>query len=281
MYICCFCTTEKVKNCSPVPIKVWLMPLPGYRDVMRPLSNALISETEAVLQGLESYLTCLDKKLVKHPVTRKLPETCRTIQKFKKLVEDYQHDIKEKVADMLPKIRAKTHDEECLEHCIDKHKRSPYSYKMLQEWLDVKEQELEVLERFLADGNIIDANEVRGLQLEFRCVVAMVLTTHTQASEPFLKQLDDYFPGRQESKEAKNPTESRFVTGKFQNPLLDFRTGMEANKDNAAVKFVTVEEGREDEETPAVQLRVYEDEELVATDCLLPDPVQHLKVRTV
>ncbi len=273
-------------SCKGVPIKVWLTPLPGYTNVMAHLSNPVISETETTLQGLESFLADVDKKLVKHEITQKLPETSFTIQRFKKMVEDYQHDIKEKVADLLPQIRAKVHKESCLTCRIDRHNLSPYSSQMLHEWLDMKEQELEVLERYLEAGNIVDANELRGLQaeLETRCVVAMVVTTHTHISEPFLGQMEDYFRAPEsetESWETEKPWKSRFVTGKFQNMILDFHTAMKVNEDNEAVKFVTVEEGREDEEIPAVQLRVYEDEELVATDCLLPDPVQHLKVRIV
>ena len=252
--------------------------------MMCQLSNALISETETALQQLESVLADVNKKLLSHGVIRKLPETSDTIKRFKKLVEDYQREFKEKISYWLPKIRGKEEKEECLAACIKEHNQSPYNFQMLQEWVNMKEQELEVLQRYMEISRVIDANELRGLQAEVdtRCVVAMVLTTDTQNNELFLAQLEDYFPDRRSGfEQAKKPMESRFVSGNFHKLMLDFHTAMEANKDNEAVKFVTVEEGREDEGTPAVQLRVYEDEELVATDCLLPDPVQHLKVSIV
>ena len=209
----------------------------------------------------------------------RVPVTKKTVDRFDTLLRNYQHDFKEKISDSLPLIRAGQMEESELQDFLNKHDASAFGRQRLQKWIDQKERELEVLEQYTSLGEVIEANDLPGLlaNIDLPCVVAMMITNHSQDTEPFIKQLED--PDRS-TDDVQDPADSPFVTKipEHRELVKVFRAALEKHEGDEKISLVIFEEGLEGDKEPTVALRLYENGSLISTDNLLPDPVQSVEV---
>uniref|UniRef100_A0A3B3Q7U0 Uncharacterized protein n=1 Tax=Paramormyrops kingsleyae TaxID=1676925 RepID=A0A3B3Q7U0_9TELE len=203
---------EKGEN--TVPVRVWLLPLEildsSAARIVRQISVRLISETQSVIDDFnEIEMQCNDittRKLISY-----FPEFDRKIKSFKDMCLEYKSVFQRSLSSILPLIRGGGTEECVLANILTKKEQSPFNSNKLKEWLDCKEQEINLLQVYtdtMEDMKIVASNSE--LQSEIfknrdKNVVCFALTSLGE-EEPYLSCLANHLKSLSASK-LREPTE--------------------------------------------------------------------------
>uniref|UniRef100_A0A3B3Q944 Uncharacterized protein n=1 Tax=Paramormyrops kingsleyae TaxID=1676925 RepID=A0A3B3Q944_9TELE len=247
---------EKGEN--TVPVRVWLLPLEildsSAARIVRQISVRLISETQSVIDDFnEIEMQCNDittRKLISY-----FPEFDRKIKSFKDMCLEYKSVFQRSLSSILPLIRGGGTEECVLANILTKKEQSPFNSNKLKEWLDCKEQEINLLQVYtdtMEDMKIVASNSE--LQSEIfknrdKNVVCFALTSLGE-EEPYLSCLANHLKSLSASK-LREPTEedgkdvepcefyfSDSVSEKMKEQAILFIDFAKANKENKKTHFI-------------------------------------------
>ncbi|XP_078234391.1 verrucotoxin subunit beta-like isoform X2 [Pogona vitticeps] len=184
-----------------VPVRVWLYPLTMLDSkaakMVREISTALIFDAQKVLEQLNDInMRCND--LEKDPITDTFPEIKGKIRGFKDLCKQHRQTFQKQLATILPSIRGGGKEERALVDLLMSVNQSPFNSKRLDEFLDSKKREVNLVKSYLS---ILSGEEIETVSSQSRLeeivldpqnefVISFTFTS-LHDEEPFLSTLQD------------------------------------------------------------------------------------------
>ncbi|XP_072553859.1 interferon-induced very large GTPase 1-like isoform X2 [Paramormyrops kingsleyae] len=248
---------ENGKNA--VPVRVWLLPLEildsSAARLVRQISVRLINETQSVIDDFnEIEMQCND--IATRKVFSYFPEIGRKIKSFKDMCLEYKSVFQRSLSSILPLIRGGGTEECVLANILTKKEQSPFNSNKLKEWLDCKEEEINLLQVYtdmMEDTRILASNsELQSEILKNRDknVVCFALTSLGE-EEPYLSCLKSHLkalstakltePTEEDGKDVE-PCEFYFsdaMSGKMKEQAILFIDFVKANKENKKTHFIS------------------------------------------
>ncbi|XP_053215345.1 stonustoxin subunit alpha-like [Podarcis raffonei] len=183
-----------------VPVRVWLYPLTKLDSravkMVREISLALIFDAQTVLENLnEINMRCND--LAMNPVAEKFPELKKKIKRFKDLCKQHRQTFQKHLAGILPLIRGGGKEESVLVDILMSINQSPFNNQRLSEFLDAKEQEINLVNSYLIilSGMEVISSQSKLVEIVLNPVNEFVVSftfTSLHDEEPFLASLQDW-----------------------------------------------------------------------------------------
>ena len=134
---------------NSVPVKVWLYPIEmlplgkspiSLYDIQENLITSVADEIEAMENCVRQANEILDTFVADHH-----PRIRQNVIEFNQYMSLYMMDFKQKLANLLPKIRDGTKDCHSLVGLIDEKQKTPFSMKSLDTWITLYLEEVYVL----------------------------------------------------------------------------------------------------------------------------------------
>uniref|UniRef100_A0A3B3QAK8 Uncharacterized protein n=1 Tax=Paramormyrops kingsleyae TaxID=1676925 RepID=A0A3B3QAK8_9TELE len=248
---------EKGENA--VPVRVWLLPLEildsSAARIVRQISVRLINETQSVLEDFnEIEMQCND--ITKRKVISCFPEIGRKVKSFKDMCLEYKSVFQRSLSSILPLIRGGGTEECVLANILTKKEQSSFNSNKLKEWLDCKEQEINLLQVYtdmMEDTKILTSKSE--LQSEIfknrdKNVVCFAFTSLGE-EEPYLSCLRSHLkaistakltePTEEDGKDVE-PCEFYFsdtMSEKIKEQAILFIDFAKANKENKKTHFIS------------------------------------------
>ncbi|XP_048825996.1 uncharacterized protein LOC125704467 isoform X2 [Brienomyrus brachyistius] len=247
---------EKGENA--VPVRVWLLPLEildsSAARLVRQISVRLINETQSLIEDFsEIEMQCND--IMKRKVISYFPEIGRKVKSFKDMCLEYKSVFQRSLSSILPSIRGGGTEECVLANILTKKEQSPFNSNKLKEWLDCKEQEINLLQTYtdmMEDTKILASkSELQSEILKNRDknVLCFALTSLGE-EEPYLSCLRCHLKALSTAK-LREPTEedgkdvetsefyfSDAVLEKMNEQAILFMDFAKANKENKKTHFI-------------------------------------------
>ncbi|XP_028971378.2 uncharacterized protein LOC106024252 [Esox lucius] len=241
-----------------VPLQVWLYPLKkldsAAAQVIRQISIGLVMQAQTVLEHFtEMDMRCND--VMKNKVLQCFPEIAKKIISFKEICLEYKLNLQKTLSIKLQCIRGEGENESVLAEILRRSQHSPFSRKLLSEWMDCKEREINVLESFMKMMKDIKVVSSKGeldqniLNPDHKHAVCFAFTL-LDSEEPYLTVLSDYLrdPTRSENRQDSEPYRddvekeqwynSREVSNTMREQAKLFMDFADAHKDNKAIRFM-------------------------------------------
>ncbi|XP_029768650.1 stonustoxin subunit beta-like [Terrapene carolina triunguis] len=269
-----------------VPVRVWLYPLQlldsRAAKLVREISITLIFDAQTALEQLtELDMRCND--MMKNPIATTFPEIKKKIQQFKDLCQQHRQTFQKQLARILPAIRGGGAEEGALVDILISKKQSPFNTQRLNEFLDTKEREMNLVDSYLTRLQNVEVvsseSELEKIVLspEHDSVVSFTLTS-IHNKEPYLSDLNfwlqrQFLEKNHDSASASSPYETsnskqwfedeeiKRKARKFAKSFSDFT---KVNKSQAKTRFIVA--SVPDEEHPGASIYLYADGELVSTN---------------
>ncbi|XP_044860253.1 stonustoxin subunit beta-like [Mauremys mutica] len=268
-----------------VPVRVWLYPLTKLdsraAQLVREISRVLIFDAQTALEQL-TELDMRGNDMMKNPIATTFPEIKKKIQQFKDLCQQHRQTFQQQLARILPAIRGAEAEERALVDILKSKEQSPFNTQRLNEFLDTKEQEMNLVDSYLARLQNVEVisskSELEKIVLcpKHDSVVCFTLTS-LHNKEPYLSDLTfwlrrQFLEKIHDSASANSPSEKsdskqwfenekiRRKARKFAKSFLDFTN---INKSHGNTQFIVA--SVPDEDHPGATIYLYEDGELVST----------------
>uniref|UniRef100_A0A6J0U538 Fibronectin type-III domain-containing protein n=1 Tax=Pogona vitticeps TaxID=103695 RepID=A0A6J0U538_9SAUR len=273
-----------------VPVRVWLYPLTMLDSkaakMVREISTALIFDAQKVLEQLNDInMRCND--LEKDPITDTFPEIKGKIRGFKDLCKQHRQTFQKQLATILPSIRGGGKEERALVDLLMSVNQSPFNSKRLDEFLDSKKREVNLVKSYLS---ILSGEEIETVSSQSRLeeivldpqnefVISFTFTS-LHDEEPFLSTLQDclqrqFFQAVDDSSRGGHVLEKwkAWFEDKEKNrnarkaakSIIDFAC---VNKSSGKTRCVVASVSHGD--TPGASVYLYEDGELISSSFELP-----------
>uniref|UniRef100_A0A671Y2T3 Neoverrucotoxin subunit beta-like n=1 Tax=Sparus aurata TaxID=8175 RepID=A0A671Y2T3_SPAAU len=188
------------KGKDTVPLKVWLLPLKVFdttaAELKREISAGLVWKVQDVLEDLhEMQMRCNDS--LDDTVVQNFPQIKKILSKFQNWCNQRKSNFKTNMAKKLPYIRDGEEDESLVEKLCEDRNKSPFSHEKLDNWLDHKEREINVIRSCveMMEGTKIVHNQS---ELDREVLAAGVdealcfVFTSLQSADPVLDEMDQY-----------------------------------------------------------------------------------------
>ncbi|KAM8730515.1 neoverrucotoxin subunit alpha-like [Acanthopagrus schlegelii] len=188
------------KGEKSVPVKVWMMPLKNLEskaaEMRREISVGLVGKVQNALEDLrEIQMRCDDS--LEDTVVQNLPQIKKMLNKFQNCCNRYVSNLQTTMAKKLPSIRDGEEDESSVKKLCEDRNKSPFSHEKLDDWLDHKEREINVIRSCveMMKGTKIVHNES---ELDREVLAAGVdealcfVFTSLQSADPRLDEMDNY-----------------------------------------------------------------------------------------
>ncbi|KAG9261560.1 verrucotoxin subunit beta-like [Astyanax mexicanus] len=184
-----------------VPLQVWLYPLSKIPKAEHP-SDCLIRElSDSLITRLSHAIDRLNLvegkliDLISDESTKSFVSFLNKLQDMKQKFSHYKADIMTKLAHLLPLIRGYKSEESDLEDLLKRHDDSVFNSTAMDQWLEYRKMELDVLRTFLRQLREVgvNLNEDLHILLSDADIKNVVSFTFTSLEEPdeFLSQLSD------------------------------------------------------------------------------------------
>ncbi|KAM8730508.1 neoverrucotoxin subunit beta-like isoform 2-T2 [Acanthopagrus schlegelii] len=183
-----------------VPVKVWMMPLKVFdttaAELMKEISVGLVWKLQNALEDLrEIQMRCNDS--LEDTVVQNLPQIQEQLKKFQNCCDLYVTNLQMNVAKKLLSIREGKEDESSVKKLCEDRNKSPFSHEKLDDWLDHKEREINVIRSCveMMKGTKIVHNES---ELDREVLAAGVddalcfVFTSLQSADPVLDEMHNY-----------------------------------------------------------------------------------------
>ncbi|XP_067326545.1 uncharacterized protein [Anolis sagrei] len=263
-----------------VPIKVWLYPLTKIDSraakMVREISLALIFDAQNILEELsEIDMRCSD--LGKNPIANAFPEIKKNVQHFQDLCKQHRQIFQKELAEILPSIRGGGKEEGVLADVLRSVSQSPFNSRKLQEFLKMKEEEMDFVKSYLA---ILSGIEVLSSQRKLNEIVLdpqnefVISFTFTSLhdEEPFLANLQHYLQKEGVEEKANSKCQAWFeckqISQRARKAARSISDFSRVNKSREKVQFVV--SSVPDKDNPGASVYFYEDGELVNCNFDLP-----------
>ncbi|XP_043082516.1 uncharacterized protein LOC122329913 isoform X2 [Puntigrus tetrazona] len=168
-----------------VPLRVWLYPLDKLfsRAVkfQHEISTALSADIESVIESLSTAeMKCSD--LLTDTPALTFTAFHDKINDMKKNCYQCRLSLIKKLGSLLPKIRGKFIEDSALIDLLNDHEESPFERSSLEQWLNEKEEESEIMKALLAQlkvsGAMVEINLNKNLMdLEVQHLVSYTFTS--------------------------------------------------------------------------------------------------------
>ncbi|XP_039374203.1 stonustoxin subunit alpha-like [Mauremys reevesii] len=274
------------KGEKAVPVRVWLYPLQlldsKAAKLVREISITLIFDAQTALEQLtELDMRCND--MMKNPIATTFPEIKKKIQQFKDLCQQHRQTFQKQLAGILPAIRGGGAEERALVDILISKNQSLFNTQRLNEFLDTKEQEMNLVDSYLTRLQNVEVVSSRSelekivLSPEHDSIVSFTLTS-LHNKEPYLSDLTfwlrrEFLEKIHDSASASSPYEKsntkqwfedeeiRRKAQKITKSFLDFNN---VNKSHGNTQFIVA--SVPDEDNPGASIYLYADGELVSTN---------------
>uniref|UniRef100_A0A3B3Q813 Uncharacterized protein n=1 Tax=Paramormyrops kingsleyae TaxID=1676925 RepID=A0A3B3Q813_9TELE len=246
-------------SAAKLVLRVWLLPLEildsSAARIVRQISVRLINETQSVLEDFnEIEMQCND--ITKRKVISCFPEIGRKVKSFKDMCLEYKSVFQRSLSSILPLIRGGGTEECVLANILTKKEQSSFNSNKLKEWLDCKEQEINLLQVYtdmMEDTKILTSKSE--LQSEIfknrdKNVVCFAFTSLGE-EEPYLSCLRSHLkaistakltePTEEDGKDVE-PCEFYFsdtMSEKIKEQAILFIDFAKANKENKKTHFIS------------------------------------------
>uniref|UniRef100_A0A3B3Q7K6 Uncharacterized protein n=1 Tax=Paramormyrops kingsleyae TaxID=1676925 RepID=A0A3B3Q7K6_9TELE len=209
---------ENWKNA--VPVRVWLLPLEildsSAARIVRQISVRLINQSQSVIDHFtEIEMQCND--ITKRKVISYFPDVRKKVKSFKNMCLEYKSVFQRSLSSILPSIRGGGTEECVLANILTKKEQSPFNSNKLKEWLDCKEEEINLLQVYtdmMEDMKIVASNSE--LQSEIfknrdKNVVCFALTSLGE-EEPYLSCLANHLKALSTAKDLYSAPEKEQIS---------------------------------------------------------------------
>ncbi|XP_030581504.1 uncharacterized protein LOC115777695 [Archocentrus centrarchus] len=252
-----------------VPVKVWLLPLicldSSAAKLVREISIRLVQEAQRVLEDF-GELEMRWNDALRTITAQQFPQISKKLESFKEICSEFKLEFQQTLAKKLPSIRGGGEEEAELAEVLKKRHSSPFSSKLLNDWMDCKERELYTLmslSSMMKNTKIISSQtDLYKESLGAEQVVCLVFTSLGK-DEPYLSALSNYLKGKTNTDlqdlhthdvEKEQWYASKEVTGEMRKKAKLFSDFSEANKENKNIKFLTVGLTNETQEGSSIYL---------------------------
>uniref|UniRef100_A0A3Q2DMB6 Uncharacterized protein n=1 Tax=Cyprinodon variegatus TaxID=28743 RepID=A0A3Q2DMB6_CYPVA len=188
-----------------VPIKVWMLPLTNLDSsaakLVREISVGLVQEVQSVLEEFsELEIRCNDT--MKNNTAQQFPQIYRKLQSFKSMCSEFRLGFQQTLAKKLPSIQGGGEEESELAEILKKKASSPFNSKTLNEWMDCKEREINILKSFtkmMKNTKIIPSPNTLDEELLTAEYAVCFVFTSLERGEPYLSALQNYLKSRNQT----------------------------------------------------------------------------------
>ncbi|CAI5789367.1 verrucotoxin subunit beta-like [Podarcis lilfordi] len=267
-----------------VPVRVWLYPLTKLDSkaakMVREISLALIYDAQTVMEQLsEIDMRCND--LAANPIASTFPEIKLKIKRFQDFCKQHRQTFQQDLAGILPLIRGGGKEERVLVDILTSINQSPFNGQRLNEFLDTKEREINMVKSYLdilsGIETISSQNKLEEVVLNHQNEFVVSFTfTSLHDEEPFLTSLQHFL-----QKRSADPTGVQNALGdwhawferkdiqrkarKAAKSIVDFA---QVNESNGKTRFLVA--SVPDQDNPGASIYLYEDGEMVNSNFELP-----------
>ncbi|XP_015245871.1 PREDICTED: uncharacterized protein LOC107094636 [Cyprinodon variegatus] len=236
-----------------VPIKVWMLPLTNLDSsaakLVREISVGLVQEVQSVLEEFsELEIRCNDT--MKNNTAQQFPQIYRKLQSFKSMCSEFRLGFQQTLAKKLPSIQGGGEEESELAEILKKKASSPFNSKTLNEWMDCKEREINILKSFtkmMKNTKIIPSPNTLDEELLTAEYAVCFVFTSLERGEPYLSALQNYLKSRNQTDDSHtNDVEkdqwylSNNVADEMRTKVKLFSDFAEANSETKGTTFLTV-----------------------------------------
>uniref|UniRef100_A0A8B9JNQ3 SNTX thioredoxin-like domain-containing protein n=1 Tax=Astyanax mexicanus TaxID=7994 RepID=A0A8B9JNQ3_ASTMX len=270
----------KQDKSKAVPLKVTLYPLASLDSraakLERSVQESLLNKVESALDELTTVdMRCQD--LLKNKTVNDFPDVKERLQTFLELYSDYKSLFKKELRRLLPAIRSGEENEQELVNILKIHQASPFRPKILKQWLESFQIEVDRLHDYIGELSSITStvtSSERFTSILSKSTVDTVICfsfTSLKDEDPILASLPTIFDDFEKlPSQPKTPTDQIDGLRWFNNPeiirsmnknVLLFKNFCEANQNKPNTMFVIAT--IPDPSNPGTSIRRYEKCEMV------------------
>ena len=150
---------------NAVPLIVWLYPLCRLDSkackLVREINSTIVNNITKVLEQLHEYeTTCND--LLKTNACNSFAGLKRQIWEFKEMIFEYRIAFQRQLLPVLPEVRGGGAEESELIKILKEREKSPFGEKWFSHWLQEKQSEVKILDRYIDTLSGIDIAKKTG-----------------------------------------------------------------------------------------------------------------------
>ncbi|MBN3310810.1 STXB protein, partial [Amia calva] len=263
------------KGEKAVPVRVWLYPLidldSNAARLVREISVSLVSEAEKVLEQLaEAYVR--SNSLISNNLVSHFTDLKNKLEDFQGKFEPYKEIFQKALSRILPAIRGGGKEEQALVDILQVHHKSPLTHKQMEEWLDDKDDEIQVLRSYTVTMKsipIVSTAELQGVLFDPQIdSVFCFAFTSLKYKDQYLSTLTQYLQSEEFRKLETSGSVLNYLKEEpqpwFKSPELSasmrvnlqlFTEFSKANMDEERTKFVIT--SISDPSNPGASIRLY------------------------
>ena len=224
-----------------VPLAIWLYPLAKLEaraiKFIKEIDISLVSYLQNMLQYLRECKACCDI-ITMNPVCKDLLIFAEKLEVFQKLLQEFKHTFKDRVSQLLPKIRDGRSNEQNLRELLSSVQTSPFDQNCLREFIKSLKRKVDMVEVYTKELGTLkfmkSVSDLDKLAIESKTVVLclsfapLVRSEHEQ-----LSKMSQYLDSQSEYKQ--NDTDQGLDATCIQELpgyVKRFKEYAEANKDS-------------------------------------------------
>ena len=242
-----------------VPKKVWLHPLSNLSSeaakVVHEISTSLVGQAQKMLEELLDYeMQCND--LMKTQVCSSFSGLQTQLSRFKGMILQYKLEFSKKLTRLLPTIREGGMEESQLADVFKSKEASPFSTHQLKIWLQFKEREIKILDKYFEALQEIDCVKftlmagdldaiVNDLKYDHVVCFSFQMLTSKDAS---LDQMQEFLDTQTSSAQQQPSTpwfKNKEIMAAMRKQIRQFSTFARANEKRERVKFIVADNSDE------------------------------------
>ena len=217
--------------------------------MVREISVDLVSKTVRIKEHIQSVIAeCNDQ--VREGICALFPRLKRQFASFMQCVELYKVSFQRKILSVLPQIRGGGAEEIELAKVIEKKESSPFSYEILDCWLEERKREIKKLQgivRSLQETPVVNPEAVENelFDVAKQHVVCCTFKIGYKEDEQIFKMNAHINNGNTSSEGPANNTlkmDEKATLKKVRETLRHFMTLKSIHKESNSVKFIATDE---------------------------------------
>ncbi|XP_051978492.1 cytolytic toxin-alpha-like isoform X2 [Xyrauchen texanus] len=247
-----------------VPVTVWLFPLDKLLTktvkLQKEISMNLITKTESVYESLSTAeMKCND--LLKDSPAEAFTTFHDKIQDMKQNCSNYKLSLMEKLGSLLPSIRGDMIPDTALTDLLKHHDESPFRGHYLEQWLEEREKESDVIKtllRQLNDSGVKVENNLEKnlMDLQVKNLVSYTFTSLNWSDELLHNQM--IYPSPSTNEDSTDSKQKSWLTSDIRNTMrknLKIFKSLIDSKDRKSAKFIV--SSKEMKDTPGSCILLY------------------------
>jgi hypothetical protein len=247
-----------------VPKKVWLYPLSKLdsraAQLVREVSPSLVTQAQKLIEDLrQNKIQALD--LTKSEASNSFHGVQEHLTHFIEMITEYEMEIAKKLSVALPQVRGGGAEETKLATIFQEYSASPFNQHSLSTWLQGKEEENKMLQRYLTGMQsssiqfVFDPGELNAIVADVYVDNILCFEFHVAGDrDHLLESMFKYLHLNEVSKENKGVTSkpwfhNKAITSDIKTKMRAFVSFAIANGSTENTKFVVTSSCDEDART--------------------------------